>query len=46
MGLLYLLLPERSLYGGTHRITGWVGTTAVLDVAMKKNASGINRTPS
>jgi len=46
MGLLYLLLPERNLYGGTHRIPGWVGTTAILDVAVKENASEINRTPS
>jgi hypothetical protein len=44
--LLYLLLPEISLYGGTHRIPGWVGITAVLDVVVKKNAAEINRTPS
>jgi hypothetical protein len=36
IGLLYLLLPERSLYGSTHRIPGWLRTTAVLDVAIKK----------
>jgi hypothetical protein len=46
IGLLYLLLPERSLYGSTHRMPGWVGTRAVLDVAIKKNASEINRNPS
>jgi hypothetical protein len=36
IGLLPILLSEKSLYGSTRGVPGWVAVTAFLDVALNK----------